>query len=118
MEIKTNKVFWHLQNSKSKYVIEQGGTRSGKTYNILIWLIVYGNTHKNKTITICRKSFPSLRGSVYRDFIEILQTANLYDENFHNKTENTYKLNGNLFEFIAVDQAQKIRGRKRNYPIY
>jgi hypothetical protein len=48
MEIKTNKVFWHLQNSKSKYVIEQGGTRSGKTYNILIWLIVYGNTHKNK----------------------------------------------------------------------
>jgi hypothetical protein len=28
MEIKTNKVFWHLQNSKSKYVIEQGGTRS------------------------------------------------------------------------------------------
>jgi phage terminase large subunit len=69
---------------------------------------------KTKTITICRKSFPSLRGSVYRDFIEILQTANLYDENFHNKTENTYKLNGNLFEFIAVDQAQKIRGRKRN----
>jgi phage terminase large subunit len=114
MEIKTTNVFWHLQNSKSKYVIEQGGTRSGKTYNILIWLIVYGNTHINKTITICRKSFPSLRGSVYRDFIEILQTANLYDENFHNKTENTYKLNGNLFEFISVDQAQKIRGRKRN----
>jgi phage terminase large subunit len=114
MEIKTTNVFWHLQNSKSKYVIEQGGTRSGKTYNILIWLIVYGNTHKNKTITICRKSFPSLRGSVYRDFIEILQTANLYDENFHNKTENTYKLNGNIFEFISVDQAQKIRGRKRN----
>ena len=114
MEIKTNKVFKHLENSKSKYLIEQGGTRSGKTYNIIIWLVFYCLRNTGKTITVCRKAFPSLRGSVYRDFIEILQNTNLYDEALHNKTENIYRLNGNLFEFISVDQSQKIRGRKRN----
>ena len=100
MEIKTNKVFKHLENSKSKYLIEQGGTRSGKTYNIIIWLVFYCLRNTGKTITVCRKAFPSLRGSVYRDFIEILQNTNLYDEALHNKTENIYRLNGNLFEFI------------------
>jgi phage terminase large subunit len=68
-----------------------------------------------KTLTICRASLPSIRGSVMRDFIEILGKLNLYSEDYHNKTENTYLLNGNLVEFVSVDQPQKIRGRKRNY---
>ena len=35
-EIQTNKVYKHLQRATKKIVVEQGGTRSGKTYNILL----------------------------------------------------------------------------------
>jgi hypothetical protein len=52
--------------------------------------------------------------TAYRDFFEILKEVGLYDEKYHNKTENTYTLNGNLIEFFSTDDAQKIRGRKRN----
>jgi phage terminase large subunit len=113
--IRTNKVFNHLKHSDKKIVVEQGGTRSGKTYNILLW-IIFEYTYRNtgKTITICRKSFPSLRASVMRDFLDILRAYELYNEEYHNKSSNEYHLNGNLVEFISLDQPQKIRGRKRN----
>ncbi len=114
-KIQTNKVFNHLIKSDKRIIVEQGGTRSGKTYNILLWLIFY-YTERNtdKTITICRKSFPSLRASVMRDFFDILRNHDLYREEFHNKSSHEYHLNGNLIEFISLDQPQKIRGRKRN----
>jgi phage terminase large subunit len=113
--IQTNKVFNHLIKSDKRIIVEQGGTRSGKTYNILLWLIFY-YTERNtaKTITICRKSFPSLRASVMRDFFDILREHDLYREEYHNKSSHEYHLNGNLVEFISLDQPQKIRGRKRN----
>ena len=115
MEIKTNVVFKHLEASSKRIIVEQGGTRSGKTYNILIWLIVsYALRHTGKTITLCRKTYPSLRASAMRDFIDILMTLGLYDENYHNKSNSEISLNGNLIEFIGMDQPQKIRGRKRD----
>lgn len=114
-KIKTNVVYEHLIDNDKKIVVEQGGTRSGKTYNIILWIIFqYCTTNQNKIITICRKTFPSLRATVLRDFIGILQANNVYSEKFHNKSNSEYHLFGNLVEFISLDQPQKIRGRKRD----
>jgi len=114
-KIQTNKVFKHLQRSDKRITIEQGGTRSGKTYNILMWIIFeYSYKKSDKVITICRKTFPSLRASVMRDFFDILRIQDIYYEEMHNKSSHEYYLNGNLVEFISLDQPQKIRGRKRN----
>lgn len=113
--IQSNVVCRHLINSKKRIVIEQGGTRSGKTYNILLWIIFYYSLqNKGKTITICRKTFPALRTSAMRDFLDILKTHGLYSETFHNKSSGEYVLNGNIVEFISLDQPQKVRGRKRD----
>lgn len=115
LKIQTNKVYKHLSNTDKKIVVEQGGTRSGKTYNILLWIIFeYCTNNNNKIITICRKSFPSLRATVMRDFITILQEYKCYSETFHNKSNSEYNLFGNLVEFISLDQPQKVRGRKRD----
>lgn len=115
IDIKTNKVYRHLDQSNKRIIIEQGGTRSGKTYNILMWLIFgYGLQQRKKVITICRKTYPALRTSAMRDFIQILRDYNLYDESFHNKSSAEYILNGNLVEFISLDQPTKVRGRKRD----
>ena len=114
-KIQTNIVYKHLANTDKKIVVEQGGTRSGKTYNILLWVIFnYCAANNDKIITICRKSFPSLRATVMRDFMAILQKYNCYNEQYHNKSNSEYHLFGNLVEFISLDQPQKIRGRKRD----
>ena len=96
--------------------MHQGGTRSGKSFSILTALceLCYQNKDANLLITVVRKSFPALRGSILRDFIEILNRENWYDARNHNKTEQTYSLFGNKFEFISIDDQQKIRGRKRH----
>jgi phage terminase large subunit len=115
VDVNVNVVFEHLLDSESKIVIEQGGTRSGKTYNILLYIIFhYCQVNKGKTITICRKTFPALRASVMRDFLDILKQHDKYDEELHNKSNSEYELSGNLVEFISLDQPQKVRGRKRN----
>jgi len=80
--IKTNKIFRHLENSNKRIVIEQGGTRSGKTYNILMWIIFgYALKQRGKTVSICRKTYPALRATAMRDFIEILKAYELYMKN-------------------------------------
>ena len=115
MRLKTNVVFEHLDISDKKIVAEQGGTRSGKTYNILMWIIFrYSINHTGETITIVRKTFPSVRATVMRDFFDILRKYELYSEDNHSKSANEYILNDNLIEFISLDQPVKIRGRKRN----
>jgi phage terminase large subunit len=114
-KIKVNKVYTHLKRSNKKIVVEQGGTRSGKTYNILLWIIFhYCAKHTGQTITIARKTFPAVRSSVMRDFFDILKQHQLYNEDYHNKSNSEYILNGNLVEFVSLDQPQKIRGRKRD----
>lgn len=114
-EVTTNKVYNHLSRSKKKIVVEQGGTRSGKTYNILLWIIFdYCNRETKKTITICRKTFPAVRGTVMRDFFDIIKGYGIYNEMYHSKSANEYYLNGNRIEFISLDEPQKIRGRKRD----
>jgi phage terminase large subunit len=116
VNVNVNVVFEHLYDSQKKIVVEQGGTRSGKTYNILLFIIFnYCQINTGKTVTICRKTFPALRSSVMRDFIDILKSHNKYIEANHNKSNSEYQLNGNLIEFISVDQPQKIRGRKREF---
>lgn len=78
----------------------------------IIFKFTYENT--GLTVTICRKTYPALRASCMRDFFEILKTYDIYKEENHNKTNSEYLLNGNLIEFISLDQPQKLRGRKRD----
>lgn len=114
-QIETNKTFSQLEKSVHKISAFQGGSRSGKTYNILIWIVFsYCFRNKNKTVSICRKTLPSLKASVLRDFLEILRNNNLYSEIYHNKTSNEYWLNGNLIEFFSLEMGSRVRGRKRD----
>src|SRR6478735_6525449 len=98
--------FDNKYRSEKRIAINQGGTRSGKTYSILQVLCEYcsENEESGAVVTIVRKTLPALRGSAYRDFLEILSNEDWYDESNHNKSEMTYQLFGNLVEFISVDQ--------------
>jgi len=114
--IKTTKVFEEIENNIDNYrmISCRGGSRSGKTYNICIWIVVYCLRNTGKTITIVRKNYPSLKGSVMRDFIEVLDKFGKYNPNDLHKQEMFYELNGNTIEFLNADDEQKLRGRRRN----
>ena len=114
-KIKTTNVFHKAYGSKTRITCLQGGTRSSKTYSLCQLFIVKCLEETGKVFTICRKTLPALKGTAYRDVLNILKELDLYLEENHNKSDLSYKLNGNIIEFISVDQPQKIRGRKRNY---
>lgn len=110
-----SKNYLALSDPNIRFIVDQGGTRSSKTYSLCQLMIVYCLQHINKTVSIVRKSFPALRATVMRDFFEILRELNLYSENSHNKTENIYRFpNGSCVEFFSLDDSQKVRGRKRD----
>ena len=79
LKIKTSNVFERNYNAPTKIVVNQGGTRSGKTYSLCQLLIVKAFENTGKRFSIVRKSLPSLKLSVMKDFFEILNNLGLYN---------------------------------------
>lgn len=117
-KIQTTKIFTSIDEAvKNGYttISLQGSSRSSKTYNTLIWLIYYCLTHPKTRLSIVRATLPSIKGSVFIDFKEILYNMGVFDEGSLNKTELTYHFhNGSWVEFFSTDSEQKLRGRKRD----
>jgi len=118
MEIKSTVIFeknYEAILGDRRFIINEGGSRSSKTYSICQLIIIYCLQNNNKVVSIIRKTFPALRATVLRDFIEILKELNIYSVDNHNKSEHIYTFsNGSMVEFFSVDDEQKIRGRKRD----
>jgi phage terminase large subunit len=114
--LRATPVFQRNWDSTKRFVLNQGGTRSSKTFSILQVLIVKAlQAEEPTTISIVRKTLPALKKSVLRDFISILDSMGIYDDTQHNKSDNTYQLNNTLVEFFSIDTAAKYRGSKRDY---
>ena len=114
-KLKANVQLKHLLQSKKRFAVLQGGTRSGKTYAVCQYIAYLIRTTKEPlVISVIRKTLPALKGSVQRDLIHILEEMGTYYAGVHNKAENTFRYNNHLIEFLSVDEPQKIRGRKRN----
>lgn len=119
MRIDATEVFhknWEAYNNDDlRFIINQGGSRSSKTYSILQLIIVLCLQNAGLKVSIVRQTLPSLKASVMRDFFEILKGLEIYNQKNHSKTENIYKFeNGSQVEFFSTDDEQKIRGRKRD----
>ncbi|HRE77104.1 MAG TPA: terminase large subunit [Flavobacterium sp.] len=93
--------------------VVQGGTSAGKTYSILQYLIYY-SLKRELLISIVASSLPVLKRGAEKDFFHILKSMDLYDENNHNKTDRTYKLNDSTFEFFSAEDHSKLRGSRRD----
>jgi phage terminase large subunit len=118
MDIKATAIFeknYEAILGDKRFIINEGGSRSSKTYSLCQLMIIYCLQNNNKVVSVIRKTFPALRATVLRDFIEILKDIGLYKQEAHNKSEHIYTFaNGSMVEFFSVDDEQKIRGRKRD----
>ena len=119
MDLKSTIVFEKnydaLYNHEARFIINEGGSRSSKTYSLCQLLMVYCLQNPQKVVSIIRKTFPALRATAMRDFLEVLKEAGIYEKTNHNMSEHIYTFsNGSIVEFFSVDDEQKIRGRKRH----
>lgn len=118
--IQTTKVYSELDQAvKAGYttISEQGSSRSGKTFNTVIWLCAYLMNNAGLRLSVVRKTLTALRGSVLLDFKEVLTLMGLWNwrEKAFNKSDFTFTFpNGSWIEFFSTDDEQKLRGRKRD----
>lgn len=93
----------------------QGSARSGKTYNVMIWLILYALAVPRIKISVVRATLPALKGSVLEDFIEIMRSLGIYNDKYLNKTDLVYWFKSrSTIEFFSASDEQRLRGRKRD----
>jgi len=98
-----------------RYIVNQGSSRSSKTYSILQLLITIA-TYSNKPliISVVSATLPHLKRGAIRDFNDILLRSGLYSDSSWNKTSLTYSIGISLIEFFSVDQPEKVYGASRD----
>lgn len=112
--IDTTITFENLLESKSRITQHIGGTRSGKTYAILQYLLVKG-LESPIDISVVRKTIPSLKRTVMKDWKDILMSVGIWNEDRMNMSDRIYQLdNGTTISFVNTDDEQKLRGYKSN----
>jgi phage terminase large subunit len=112
VKINTTITFEHLLECPTRLSIHVGGSRSGKSYGIVQFLIVQGIESK-QDISIVRKTIPSLKRTNIRDFKDIMQSIGIWKEDNWNSTDRVYTMdNGSTFTFVNTDDPDKLRGYK------
>lgn len=123
MDIQATNVFKRNWQSKKRYVINRGGTRSSKTYSLgqICALRLYtgqiqegGKEYKTGILSVVRKHSTTIRGTAMRDFEDIIDSMDIRELIDINKTEKTYKYHGRVVEFFGADNQQKLRWWSRD----
>ena len=63
-----------------------GGTGASKTYSIIMILIDYAQTNKNKRVDVVSESFPHLEGGAIENFREIMIARHYWVDSRWNET--------------------------------
>ena len=112
LEVNSTVTFQNQETSPTRVTHHIGGTRSGKTYAILQWCIVQALS-KKETITIVRKTIPSLKRTVMKDFKDVMMDIGIWNENDFNISDRVYSFyTESQIQFISTDDAEKLRGLK------
>ena len=94
---------WKVKNQR--ITLLQGGTRSGKTYSTIYYLINLCKEFENGQLEIdlCRDTFAALKSTAWKDFKDVLLKHELYHDKNHNKTDHVYNLFGNYINYFFKD---------------
>lgn len=103
----------------SKVIIHKGGTGSGKTFDLMIFIIfAVAMRERNRIITIVSESRPHLDIGVIRIMKQLMTQANVFNSYDYNSTSGLYKLkSGSIIEFFSADRIDKALGARR-YMLY
>lgn len=97
-----------------RYVINQGGTSSTKTYSIL-QLLTWIAMHHDKQIDIVSENLPHLKKGPINDMKNICRDFGFEFATKFNKSENFIEFpGGGIINFFAIDNEGKARGSRRD----
>lgn len=93
-----------------------GGTSASKTISIIQILIDKAQRDEKPTLTsITSESMPHLKRGAMRDFLNIMQEHNYFDDSKWNKSDFVYTFEtGSKIEFFSLDMPHKVRGPRRH----
>lgn len=116
--LKTTPVYWANRNAyKAGYrrIVNQGSTRSSKTYSIIQLLINIALEEKKQEITVVSESLTHLKRGARKDFLDQLNEMGIFQEKEFNRTDNVYTFGrtGSYIEFFGADEPAKLRGPGR-----
>ena len=99
-----------------RVIVNQGGTRSGKTYSMVQLLFLIANAGVFN-IDVVSESMPHLKRGALNDFQENLDNRGLIEgEHYeHNRTDSFYTFpNGSKVTFFSADDWGKVKGSRRD----
>jgi len=98
-----------------RYIVHEGGTRSGKTHSLLTSLFHIVNA-KGGLASVVSETFPHLRKGAIRDYQRLLESQGSWDQRTWNKTDSTHNIEqSKLLEFFSADNSEKVHGPERDY---
>lgn len=102
-------------NDGYRYIVHEGGTRSGKTHSILT--VLYHLCRSRSSIgSVVSESVPHLKRGAIRDYQRIQKSQNTWDEKDWNKTDFVHQIaNDRILEFFSVDNSDKVHGPERDF---
>lgn len=105
------------EDEKPRFLVNQGGTSSGKTYTIMQRLIVLSLEHSRAIITVVGQDLPNLKVGALRDIQTILNGNKWLKEMFtENKSDHYFRSRtGSIIEFKTYGDAQDAKNGKRDY---
>lgn len=98
-------------------IANKGGTRSGKTWSILLLLWVIANNATHRTlISVVSDTLPHLKRGAIRDFDNLLSNMGLVEgvDYEKNMTDCVYSFGYGQMEFFGCENAAKVHGPQRD----
>lgn len=113
---KVNSIFWTMKEATTRYIFNEGGTRSGKTYSILqLFYALALDSEKPLVFSVVSETMPHLKKGAIRDFYSFLDANSIFFPEDQNKTDSTYKVKNSIIEFFSADSVGKVHGPERDY---
>ena len=105
--------FWNIFNSKSSYMILQGGRGSAKTSFASLKIVYHCISEENCSVIILRKYQNTLRNSVFKEIKKASSRLGLTDGVDYIANVSPMKItffNGNSIYFAGTDDIEKLKG--------
>ena len=103
-----------ITSGKYRYIINEGGSRSSKTYSLIQCYLNLAGLEQNR-LTVWRLKRTWTKASVYNDFISYVKSLGIYSKADSNETELVYRFGQGSIEFNGMDDYQKLHGLTQDY---
>lgn len=121
MDYKGSKVYEETKaawKSGARLIANKGGTRSGKTYSVMMLLVFFAAFSDNRRdIDVVSESLPHLKRGALNDIDEILDREGMQEgrDYTNNRSDRIYTFRtGTKIRFFSADDWGKVKGSRRD----